>query len=205
MRTTLYSLLIAIMAMPLGCRPVKKALKQGLITNDPIQIAILDFSKTCRLYRQDSVFHVSITDTVWRLALKQYSNREYKWVNDYKYDDITAISILGTNNQFLLTAKVKIGGTHQIPSRFIEKNGKLFYWYDDNYPLTAEVIAVFKKYHLFQDDQGGLIQFAQKVTDDSKKGIDYYFCRSDPTIYKKVISNKPLGYYDAPLLKCNGY
>lgn len=205
MRTTLFTLLVAVMAMLLSCNPVKTALKHGLVANDPMHIAMMDFVKTSKLYKKDSVFHITTYNTVWRLALKQYQDRNYKWVRDFKYDGITAVNILGRSDiKFLLTAKTAIGSKGKLPSRFIELYGKLFYWYDDDYPLTEELLVVFKKYNLLKDE-GGMLISANNPTDDAKKGVHYYFCTKDFSNYKKVTTNIALGYYDAPDLSCKSY
>jgi hypothetical protein len=113
-----------------------------------------------------------------------------------------AVRIGASHYRFLLTRDTKIGSKGKLPSRFIEKNGKLFYWWDDDYPLTEEVIAVLKKYNLFQDDNDGLITVPENPTNDAQKGAHYYFCRSDLTKYKKVVTNKGMGYYDPPKFEC---
>jgi len=40
-------------------------------------------------------------------------------------------------------------------------------------------------------------------TDDAKKGVDYYFCKSNLKIYKRVNTTYALGYYDVPKLNCS--
>jgi hypothetical protein len=171
--------------------------------NKVIEFAIQNFSKNCRLYKTDTVFSVCFIDTLHRLVLKKLDDRNYKWVRGEIYEGIVAVCIVGTYNSFLLTKDTKIGSKGTLPSRFIEKDKKLFYWWDDDYPLTEKTLEIFHKYNLLQDDEGGIIKIPDFITDDSKKGVDYYFCKNDLTKYKKVITNKGIGYYKPPKLNCD--
>lgn len=169
--------------------------------NEAIHNAILDFSHIGKLYIKDSVFSVSFLDTLYRKVLIK-SNDGYKWINGEINEGTIAVSIIASYNKFLLTAETKAGGRGKLPSRYVEKDGKLFFWWDNNYPLTEETLAVFNKYHLLQDDEGGKIKFPEFEIDDSRKGVDYYFCRNNLTKYKKVIASKAIGYYEPPKLGC---
>lgn len=78
-----------------------------------------------------------------------------------------------------------------------------FFWWDDTYPLTQEAMGAFEKYNLLQDDENGTIQIPNAFVDGSKKVVHYYYCNSDPMVFKKVITNIGLGYYDPPNLNCS--
>jgi len=84
---------------------------------------------------------------------------------------------------------------------YLEKEGKLFFWWDSSYPLTEKTLATYKKYDLLQDDDG-LIQTPDFITDDALKGAYYFFCTNDLSSYKKVITNTGFGYFDPPKLNC---
>jgi hypothetical protein len=58
MKRLLFISLIIISFVPEGCSSSNKASKQSTYQNDPIAIAVSDFSKTCKLYKKDSVFYV---------------------------------------------------------------------------------------------------------------------------------------------------
>jgi hypothetical protein len=181
---------------------------KGQLTNtggseEAIQNAILDFSNTSRLYKKDSIFSVSFYDTLYRMVLENVAGKNSRWVRGNHLANIVSVSISGNNYQFLLTANTKVGSNGKLPSRTIEKNGKLFYWWDEDYPLTEQVFTLFKKYHLFQDDMNGVNDFPSNSIDDAKKGVHYYFCRNNLSVYKKIITNTGIGYYDAPKLKCD--
>lgn len=119
-------------------------------------------------------------------------------------DDIYVVGIIKNGIKILLSDDVKIGSTGKAPSKYIEVDGRLFYWWDNNYPLSKEALSIFKTYGLIQGDENGTILFPSFEIDDSLKGVDYFFCKSDHTIYKKVITDKGFGYYKPPNLNCPG-
>jgi hypothetical protein len=189
---------IWIIILTLGsCASFKKELIQSGNSNEAIQNAILDFSKS-KLYKKDSVFVVWFSDTVSRMVLNKVDDRNYKWIKGKIYDGLLGVDISADYNRLLLTAKKS-----HLPSRFIEKNGKLFYWWDVSHPVSEDALAIFKKYNLLQDDEGGKITIPDFGTNDAKNGAHYYFCKNDLTKYKKIITNKGIGYYDPPKIECN--
>ncbi|MBZ9730540.1 hypothetical protein LB467_12670 [Salegentibacter sp. JZCK2] len=186
-----------------GCVTFKDNLVQDGGREEFIHNAILDFSNSTRLFKKDSVFSVSFDDTLYRMSLHKISDGNSAWIKGKPYVGIKTVNIIGTYNKMLLTDSTKVGSKGYLPSRYVEKDGKLFYWWDNDYPLTEETLAVFEKYNILQDDAGGWLKFPDMSTDDAKKGADYYFCENDLTNYKKVITNIAIGYYDAPKLNCN--
>jgi hypothetical protein len=164
-----------------ACSPFKDNLIQSGDKNDAIKNAILDFSNTSRLYKKSTVFYVQV-------------------INLNK--DKLGISISKSGVKILLTAKTKVGSKGYAPSQYIEKKGKLFFWRDDNYPLSEDALNIFTKYKITQSDEGGLIVFPDHEIDDSQKGVHYYFCRNNLLNYKKVTTNIGMGYYDPPRLNC---
>jgi hypothetical protein len=180
-------ILVVISVVVVSCGSLKKTLNQSSNENDPIQIAILDFSKTSKLYKKDSVFSVEMFGL---------SNNK----------DVIVVNIGKNITKLLLTKDAKVGSKGKLPSHYIEKDGKLFFWWDDEYPLTENALAVFNKYNLLQDDMNGAIKIPDHVVfDDAQKAAHYYFCKEDLFKYKKVITNKGIGYYDAPNLNCNNH
>ena len=176
------------------------------IESSAIHNAIELFTKTKpKIYNKDSVFHITYTDSVYRLAFRALQpNKERVWVLGTYYEELSAVSISGNSHfQYFLTPDIKVGSKGKripIPTRFIVIDGKLFHWYDDNYPITEELLTVFHKYNLFLEDTGAI--FPDNPVDDSKKGISYFFCKKNLAIYKKVISSSALGYFDIPKIKC---
>jgi hypothetical protein len=174
----LYLILLAIG----GCATFRDELFQTGDRNEVILNAILDYSKTTSLYKRDSVFSVKTGEID---------------------NDILIVRIGKNNMKLLLTDSIVVGAKGKFPSRYIEKDGKLFFWWDDNVPLTEDMLAVLYRYSQIQDDDDGLIQFPDFVINESLKAAHYYFCKNDLTVYKKVITNKGVGYYSPPNLKCD--
>lgn len=163
-----------------GCSSLKAQFNQTGDRNEAIQNAVLDFSST-KLFIIDTVFSIKTGDI----------------------NENTLIVRIGKNNtKLLLTDSTKVGSKGKLPSRYIEKDGKLFFWWDDEYPLTEETLSILQKYNLLQDDEGGIIKFPDFVINDAQKAAHYYFCKNNLTRYKKVITNKGIGNYTTPNLKC---
>jgi hypothetical protein len=185
---SVYSFIFILMFMIFfseNCTSAKKVfVRTGNNQDDAIQIAILDFSRTPKLFKKDSVFFVYVA------RLKNYN-------------EILIVSVGNNISKLLVTKEAQIGSKGKLPSRYIEKQGKLFYWWDANYPLTEEALSVFKKFNLLQDDINGRIQLPEIRYDEAEKNADYYFCKNDPSVFKKIVTNRGIGYYDPPLLKCS--
>ena len=195
--------LLIILLLLTSCGSFKKELVQTGSKNQAIQNAILDFSNTSRLYKQDSVFSVSFHEPLYRMVLKEKGSENVEWDFGKKHKRINGVSIGAYYNKMLLDTTMLGRKGAKMPTRYIEKNNKLFYWDDDDYPLTEEMIMVLKKYNLLlNNDFDGLMKFYDFGTNDAQKGVHYYFCKDDLTIYRKVVTNKAIEYYDAPRLKC---
>lgn len=181
-----------------NCSSYRNQLVSTGSQNEAILNAIKDFSHTS-LYRKNSVFHITFYDTLYRKILVRESERNYKWINGKPYKDIIAINIFGQDDKHIykLTRETGIGTKGFLPSKYIEKDGKLFIWYDDNIAMDEKTLSILKKYELIAVNEEVMI-----TTDEKKKGADYYFCRKDLTKYKKNISNIAIGYYDAPEMEC---
>lgn len=161
-----------------------------------INNAILDFTNNCRLYKKDSVFIVSYYDTVYQNIRVKIDHQNSKTVRGDAYSNIVAVNIMGASDmKILFLPEFK----DNLPNQYIEKDGKLFYWYDNRYELSEDMLAKLHKYGLITNDK---IAFFDNPNDDSKKGVSYYFCRNDLSKYKKVIRG---GFkrYTLPKVRCN--
>lgn len=150
-----------------------------------IEIAVNDFFDKCKLSKNDSVFVLNI---------------------DMDENDILGISISGRDeNKFYPSKKDSIGGITRIfPSAYIEKNNKIIlYWTKEENVLTKEMVDLLVKYNqidsTFVSHEKAYPEF---VINESLKGADYYFCKSDYTKFKRVITKIAMGWYPAPKLKC---
>jgi hypothetical protein len=199
-------ILLLIILLLCGCASLKKEMTQTGESMQAVAIhnAILDFSNSCKLYKNDSVFSVNFNDSVFNEAVLIRDNEgAMHWKRGSLYSSLVSVEISASPEyKFLITSNTKVGYKGHLPSRHIIKDGKLFYWFDDSYPLTQEMLDLLWKYNLLQDDDGGLIISPDNPINDRQKCAHYYFCKSDLSKYKRVITNIGLGYYKPPKLKC---
>jgi hypothetical protein len=199
---------IFVIVFIIGCKPLHVTLtSSGENMKDAvIRNSILDFSSSCKLYKKDSIFSVSFVDSVYTLALDSEVSRRYK---DKYYDDLVCVSIIahridtmceGCCNKFLYTAQTTVGSKGKLPSRYIEKDRKLFFWWDDDFPLSEKMISILWKYNLLCDDTAGLIGIPEFTINDKQKGASYYFSKYNLSKYKRVVTNIGYGYYKPPKL-----
>ena len=164
---------------------------------EAIDIAITDFLKS-KLSKRSNVFCVSI-----------YKKGKYD-----KYEineDLLAISISPENTKtrimplYYLTFMDTIGSV-RLPTRYIEKNGIIFYWDDKDYGLTEETIKVFLDYYvvdlLENSEYDFLFGMERSGIPEFEKGADYYFCKNDLNKFKRVINRSAVGWYKPPKIKC---
>ena len=196
---------LSVFLLMFGCSSLKKSMitTSENLQETAIHNAILDFSTNCNLFKKDSVFSVNFSDSVFnkgifvRVDERSYKDgRTHEWKRGSLYDGIVSVEIgVNVNYQYYYSEETKT----KLPSRYIIKNGKLFYWWDNNYPVTEEMITILWRYNLLQTD----LIIPEFTIDDSLKGADYYFCKNNLSKYKRVITNIGLGYYKPPKLKCN--
>jgi hypothetical protein len=118
-------------------------------------------------------------------------------------DSETVLRMTGDENHpTLWLNKNKVFYSYRaFPTMLVETNGKLFFWYDDTKNVTDTIINTLYKYN-FVDTMIVNAYIPDRIINDAKKGADYYFCKSDLSKYKKVITNKAIGHYKPPKLKC---
>ena len=181
-----------------GCSPLKKAMipTGGNPQETAIYSAIRDFSTNCNLFKKDSVFSVSFADSVFYDAtLTRIDDRTACSKQKSLYEGVIAVGIITSDYQFYYSEETK----GKLPTRYVIKDGKLFYWWDDSYPITEEMITILWKYNRLQTD----LIIPEFSTNDNQKGADYYFCKGDLSKYKRVVTNIGMGYYKPPKLNCN--
>ena len=171
--------------------------------NQARQTAIQDFSKT-NLFKMDSVFSVSLIDTLHRFALKKVNEGNHAWVRVKAYPQILVVGIDANPLKYLLDTTRTIDIQNKtIPSRVFEKDGRVFLWWDKNYPLTENTLETLNKFHLIKRGKDNYMdKFFNFRTDDAARGAHYYFCRNNLFIYKRVITNTAIGYYNPPDISC---
>jgi hypothetical protein len=166
--------------------------------------AIQDFSKT-KLFKRDSVFYVTTYDTLHMVENQRIDSINIKSVKGKAFPEIIAVDICATTFRYLFDTTARMDNQNRIiPTRVIEKDGRLFLWRDRNYTLTDSTLKILNKFHLVErGTKRDLNRFLIFGIDDSKRAADYYFCRSNLSGYKRVITNIAIGYYEPPNLRCN--
>ena len=162
--------------------------------------AITDFADNCRLFKQDSIFYITTLDTLKHYTL-QRNQGTLEWICDSIYANLFVINIIPSINKLFYFPDAVVGSKGKLPSRYVIVKGKLFYWDDDDYPLTEETLSVLKKYDALTDMIHDRV-LPETVLDESKKSIHYYFCRNNLLKHKRAVSSKSAGYYRPPKLKC---
>ena len=162
--------------------------------------AITDFADNCRLFKQDSIFYITTLDTLKHYTL-QRNQGTLEWICDSIYANLFVINIIPSINKLFYLPDAVVGSKGKLPSRYVIVKSKLFYWDDDDYPLTEETLSVLKKYDALTDMIHDRV-LPETVLDESKKSIHYYFCRNNLLKYKRAASSKSAGYYRPPKLKC---
>ena len=203
MKTKILIFLAAFLLL-LGCFSIKKSttLIGTTLQEVAINSAIRDFSTNCDLFKKDSVFSVNFEDSVfYKATLIQADKEKYKdgrthqWKRGVLYDGIASVEIAGSHYQYYYSEETK----GKLPTKYVIREGKLFYWWDNNYPVTEEIIAVLWRYNVLQKDY----IIPDFSSDESQKVAHYYFCKNDLYKYKRVVTNIGLGYYEPPKLKCD--
>ena len=192
-------LIIIISCLLSGCKSSIVILqKETYQTEDFINVAISDFVSKCSLFKKDSVFKISVEDTLVELS---FQSEQSRWILDTVYQNVLVVNVFGLINKEWYFSDAVIGSKGKLPSRYAIVKGKLFFWEDDNYPLTEETLSVFKKYNILTEmmERGAL---PDNPINDAAKAADYYFCRNDVSNYKRVVTHVATGYYEPPKLKC---
>lgn len=197
MKTRRYVFLMIAVFIVSSCAVWKKTLSASGDIDVAINNSITDFINTSKLFKVDSVFAIVITDMEDRyiVGIGGAVNKIYPYIRD---------TIGAKNNLF--------------PTKYFIREGKLFYWNDPKQEITQEVIDVLSKYNaidlawrdreyniplnITDGEYGENIYIPPMVIDDAQKGIVYYICKSDFTIYKKTGFNTILRHYKQPKFRC---
>ncbi|SDG28141.1 hypothetical protein [Chitinophaga filiformis] len=140
------SFVLFLSLFSVGCSSSRKSLSQPL-KGDSIQIAIGEFSEKCKLYKQSSTFYV-------------------KLLSPKKYSDMVVVSNVKSGTKMLLKPDATIGSKGKLPFRYFEKDGKLFFWRDEDYVLTEDALAVYRRYNVEQEDPDNKIGIPDPVIND---------------------------------------
>lgn len=158
-------------------------LKEDYTSSSVIKIAIDDFVQSEKISKKDTVYHVEIVDVD---------------------ENIIGVSIIGADNKWVPSTINVIGSSYSnFPTEYYIINSKLFSWYDSTKYVSEKLIYALADYHQIDSmNVNGFIGLPEQIIDDSKKGADYYFCRNNIYKFKKVITNRAIGYYKPPRINC---
>ncbi|WP_163213728.1 hypothetical protein [Bacteroides sp. 519] len=192
-----YSLLLLLVLISCTSKSLKQGEKETTINN-----AISDFLETEKDFLRDKVFGVFYYDTIGRIAYEKVDSMHYRPYRTVTYEDKVAVTIYPTYYQYpqLPTDSFPEAGA---PTRYYIKDNKLFYWYDEDYPLTKEMVDVLKSYNLIYYITETIPDSLTIVVPYNDNGVDYFFCRKNLSKFTKITTDKAVGYYDIPLLNCD--
>ena len=190
--------MILSFVVSISCNSYKKQFSENGSENQAIKNAVLDFINTNKLAKKYSVFDVKVYNPLYKQKLITISENSKKWENECPYDDLIVVNILGSDfkNRYL-NNEIK-NDNKEIPTMHLEMDNKLFIWNDKNVDLNEKTIHVLKKYGIITNDKLD----SMNIIDDTKKGTDYYFCKKNLKIFKKMTTNIATGYYEIPKINC---
>lgn len=164
-----------------------------------IKLAAENYVSTKRLAGKSSTFLVTIQDSVYRLKLVGQEDGSYRWERDKFYSELFSVSILPDHSK-QLTRAIAVGSKGHFPTGFVELHSRLFFWSDPTAELTQAVLEKLSEYKLV--DSVNLTLPLEFATDDAIESVDYFFCKANPKIFKRVITRTAIGHYDVPLVSC---
>jgi len=178
-----FTIFVAASVLLMNCSSWKQTMVSKGIPEGAVHNAIIDFLHSGKFDKKDTVFKVRMKNID---------------------QNIIAISIIADPNKINVITDDKINYNYKaFPTNYLERNGKLFYWDDSTQKVSPELIS--KLYKMNRVDTtiiGKNFNFPHRIYDDSKKAMDYYFCKSNLRIYKKVYSKIAIGWYEPPQLNC---
>ena len=120
----------------------------------------------------------------------------------YTHLDVYKRQIIGDPNTVLLIGEED--GTYDyraFPTMLVEIDGKMFFWYDEEKSTTDTIINTLYR-HNFVDTMIVNAYIPDRIINDAKRGVVYYFCKNDLINYKKTGSNTLTKSYKPPRLRC---
>ncbi|NUY82748.1 hypothetical protein HUK80_17730 [Flavobacterium sp. MAH-1] len=165
---------------------------------------------SCSQLRQIG-YDISTNDDAIKFAISDFiQNKEFKKsekvfsLNSRVFDNVIGISILANQEKLLISPSNKIGYVSlYFPSRFIERDGRLFYWSDSTSVLTEDMVKILSKYKVIDSsniNDVNVLPMMNLKSHDSE-AMHYYICAKSGN-YTKKRSSTALDYEDNPNLSC---
>lgn len=167
-----------------NCKVWKMNLLHGQSVDYAIKNATIDFVNTEKsLLAEDSVFEVVILE---------------------RDEEIISVLILGQPNSYQVNKNIKPNEYSSIyPTSYIESANSLFLYNLEEVDFNLEVFEMLQKYSRI-DSTFYLLDKVPPVgyIDEKKKGVYYFFCVKDFTLYKKIKSNLSYRSISRPKINC---
>ncbi|WP_296312612.1 hypothetical protein [Winogradskyella sp. UBA3174] len=193
MKITTPLILITALVFQLSCSSQKQDIKSSNGSDSAIESTITDFFETSDLYKDNKVFGLTKQD-VLHYVKGDVNKDDYRLINNLPHQSLINISIRVNSLSLSEDITSKIGTiSTTLPSRYIIKDKKLFYWWDSGYAFTQETYDTFKDFGII----GGNTNAEQ-----SQKGINYYFCSSDLTKFIKLKLNEDISNLETSPIFC---
>lgn len=194
MKVLSLSIITLFLALPTGCNNSTNAKQNSKTGKNAIELAIADFYTTNSLINDYKVFAVAHSEVLQLVKLMDDPE-----TSDNVYQSLTAVIITADALKLSEDISSKIGTKGiTIPSRFIEKDGKLFFWWDKDYPFTEEAYNTFKAFGVIDDNP-----HSRDNSNQVKEGIKYYFCTKDLSKFVTLNTNQDINSVKPLPLLCN--
>lgn len=158
-----YILIFSIFFIVQSCTLWKKELTKTGNYETAIKNAIIDFNKSS----------LSTRNKTFLVGYKEYNS------------GIIGVSILGDDNKIYVINGSTMG---RMKDQYIEYNSKLFYWYDKQKGKNSNIEKKLSEYGVIEKVDS-LTDDMDYIRDDGKKGVNYYFCKNNLSVYKKEITS----------------
>ncbi|MHA4895371.1 hypothetical protein ACXZ1K_11500 [Pedobacter sp. PWIIR3] len=181
---------------------VNLAVAQSSIRLAAANKAIHEFVSNSKISSKAKVFWVAVNDNLARYELQKEpdSNGVHFSIPVETFDGIF-VSIKVECYQYPVS-KLGLANNPILPTRALQVGEKLFIWRDKDNALTEETLTILRKYNLLFDDEGGVRNVMEKVFPTKYKPTYYYFCRTDLTKFKTILTWNSSEYVSFPKLKC---
>lgn len=121
----------------------------------------------------------------------------------FEENGLVGVSVSPSQSDVLVNDDIVPGTYGLAPSVAIEREGKLFYWHNNDVPLTEQVLNLLYSYDLVEYDPTGLKTMPTHTINDSRKATHYFFCVNGKTVYRRRVTSIGLGYYNPPRINCS--
>ncbi|WP_179344870.1 hypothetical protein [Winogradskyella ursingii] len=195
MTTIFFSFLI----IQQGCNSEKRYTREFSMEDSTIiESTILDFSKNSTLYQTSNLFSVNKEQILKSVKTDNPKNKNYSLINGLPYQNLIQVTITANPSTESKFDASQIGDKSKlIPSRYVERDGKLFVWIDEDYPLTEKTYQILKKYNVVQNDRN-----SEQAEIAQPENQYYYFCPNNINKFLRLELDQNINTLNDPILDC---